>query len=535
MAAANPIFTRFTTDASLENLLTRLGLGVNERQQFTTDGFTNISLLVKHFSYDVASLKTHLQGLNKTFANAAVARRMYFNPIQINRLLGVLYYFTQSVNTFHTIPDIDLVTADIADDLGSNYLSSLRKNEVSDDGNLVKLPSLTGSANWRAFKEKLTLKLSTMKSTRGISLEYIADSTPRAITRANAVKTLVDTIDVHDEEFICSHATHFGKYFKEDTANVATMLKKTLVNTPAYNHIAQNITNKNGQAAIVSLAKYYEGEDFVERNIEQAFAALTNTFYTGEHKNFNFEKYVAVHLEAHRLLNEANYNNGNGMDNATKIQHLKSGIKLDAGLEHAMTTARTNRLAAGDFQGYVSFMAAEVAVKSQRLKQLSSSRARMISGLRGGFRGGGRGGGGGRNGRGGGNKSYTNTNLGPVLKATVDGKVVESRRYSYQEFNNFNSNQRNKIMELHRQRKAKAGKQQTNGDSTMSVKSVSLITESISEAIVAGVKQASKTHDEDTVSEMGESHNSKRKADSGSVGSFMKNRRTNTSNANGSA
>ena len=175
----------------------------------------------------------------------------------------------------YTIPDIDHVTADIADELGSNYLSSLRKIEAPEDGNLVKLPSLTGSGNWRAFKEKIILKLSTMKSTRGISLEYIADSTPRAITRANSVKTLVDTINVHDGEFICTHASHFGKYFKEDTANVAIMLKKALVNTPAYNHIAQDVTNKNGKAAVVSLEKYYEGEDFVERNIEQAFAALS--------------------------------------------------------------------------------------------------------------------------------------------------------------------------------------------------------------------------------------------------------------------
>ena len=129
-------------------------------QQFITDGFTNISLLVKHFSYDVASFKTHLQSLNKTFANAATAaRRMYFNPIQINRLLGILYYFNQSVNTFHTIPDIDRVTSDIADELGSNYLSPQRKLEAPEDGsNLVKLPSLTGSGNWRAFKEKTNLE-----------------------------------------------------------------------------------------------------------------------------------------------------------------------------------------------------------------------------------------------------------------------------------------------------------------------------------------------------------------------------------------
>ena len=44
------------------------------------------------------------------------------------------------------------------------------------------------------------------------------------------------------------------------------------------------------------------------------------------------------------------------MDSVTKIQHLKSEIKLDAGLEHAMNTVRANKLAQGYFQGYVSFM-----------------------------------------------------------------------------------------------------------------------------------------------------------------------------------
>jgi len=90
-----------------------------------------------------------------------------------------------------------------------------------------------------------------------------------------------------------------------------------------YNHITQAIKNKNGKATISALCTYYEEEDLFEGNIEQAFAALTNTFYKGEHKNFNFEKYVAVHLEAHHLLGEVNYNNGAGMDNAAKNPALK--------------------------------------------------------------------------------------------------------------------------------------------------------------------------------------------------------------------
>ena len=526
---SSTILTRYSSNASFTTLLTNLGIDGNERDQFATDGFENMSLLVKHFSYEIGSFKSHLRNLNKTFANAPNARRMYFNPICTNRLLGVLYYFAQSINTFHTVPDILSIDQDMADDLGSQYLASLRKYELTEELGIVKLPSLTGSTNWRAFKDKLLLKLSTMKSTRGINLEYIADATIRHNTRGSSSKILVDKIDVSDEEYIRSHATHFGSYFKEDDANTAVMLKKALLNTSAYNHITAAITKKSGRQAIILLRSYYEGEDFIERNIEQAFASLNNTFYKGEHKNFNFEKFVAIHLEAHRLLNEAEYNNGAGMDDATKIQHLKSGIKLDAGLEHAMTTARTNKLAQGDFQGYVSFISAEVDMKTQRLKQLGSSRSRMIAGIQGGFRGGRGGGRGGRAGRKIPFQSNT-SNLGPVLKATVDGKTVESKRYSYQEFNQFNQNQRNKIMDLHKQRKRNATQKSDTRSDSITIKSVDQITESISEAIVAGMKQATFIND-DEVSEMDDSQTAKRKADSGSVGTFIKNRRKNTSNS----
>ena len=81
-ALVDTILTRYSNDVSFTSLLTTLGLGANERSQFTTDGFTSMSLLVKHFCYDVGSFKSHLQNLNKTFANSStLARRMYFNPI----------------------------------------------------------------------------------------------------------------------------------------------------------------------------------------------------------------------------------------------------------------------------------------------------------------------------------------------------------------------------------------------------------------------------------------------------------------------
>ena len=97
-------------------------MDVNERDQFITAGGINSSLLINHFSYDIASYKTHIKSLNKTFVNVRTAeRRMYYNPIQSNHLLGVLYYFNQAISTFHT-----LVIADLVGKLGSEYQVPLR-------------------------------------------------------------------------------------------------------------------------------------------------------------------------------------------------------------------------------------------------------------------------------------------------------------------------------------------------------------------------------------------------------------------------
>ena len=120
-----------------------------------------------------------------------------------------------------------------------------------------------------------------MKITCGITLEYIANTTSFPIIRGDATKILVEKIDVYNEEYNRSNATHFGMYFKNDDTNTATILKKVLLNTSAYSHITQAITNKSDKQVINSLCNYYEGEDFIERNIKQAFSTLNNRFYKG--------------------------------------------------------------------------------------------------------------------------------------------------------------------------------------------------------------------------------------------------------------
>ena len=125
-ASVASIIAHYSSDVSFKAFLTTLGAAANERIQPITDRFTSISLLVKYFSYDVRSFKSQFHALSKTFANTVTARRMYFNPIYTNYLLGVLYCFTQVINTFHTVLYIGTFDQDLTDKLGNQYLLSLR-------------------------------------------------------------------------------------------------------------------------------------------------------------------------------------------------------------------------------------------------------------------------------------------------------------------------------------------------------------------------------------------------------------------------
>ena len=120
--------------------------------------------------------------------------------------------------------------------------------------------------------------------------------------------------------------------------------------------VSEAVKNKNGRTAYNSLFKYYEGEDFIQRNIQIAFDKLNITFYKGENTNFIFEKYVSFHLEAHRLLLERKYrkkvelttrprsNNFKVLSRSTPTQnHLNQFLKLKKKKHHVKNSYLSNK------------------------------------------------------------------------------------------------------------------------------------------------------------------------------------------------
>ena len=208
-----------------------------------------------------------------------------------------------------------------------------------------------------------------------------------------------------------------------------------------------------------------------------------------------------------------------------KYSISKNNIKADAGLETSLSTARSNRRNYPTFQSFVNFLTAEVEHKCIRKKQLGDFRGRHISGYEKSYRGRGHRG---RGGRGRGGRGNFNRG-GKLTTAWVDGKQVESRYYKADEFQKLTPKQRSKVVELRRQQRT----QSTGGGDRLSstIASIASLRDDMStmgDAIVAGVARASGEVNEDQVgSDVSTASSSKRKASSGSVGSFIANRRKN--------
>ena len=130
------------------------------------------------------------------------------------------------------------------------------------------------------------MKLSTIIGSKGISFEYVINTVGRNITNARTV--MVEASDmgqfpkINDSDYTVDHAAHFEIYFKNDSKEVLLIVKKLLLNTPAYNHILEAVKSKNGRTAYNSLIIYYEGEEFIQCNIQLVFDTLNTTFYKGE-------------------------------------------------------------------------------------------------------------------------------------------------------------------------------------------------------------------------------------------------------------
>jgi len=471
------ITERYSHEDHFANLLDELGMSNTQVARLQSDGFTSMQILVSHYQSGGASNleKYYLRDLNKTFANSSAALRVYFNPVIMNRLCGCLNYFSLCVMSFHTIPDIDFINQEFAGNLGSfwnKFKADKKIQDENDDDTNIDLPKLKGAASWISFRDAFTHKLRDTSTSRGFSLAYLVDTTVRPVTHGNAAFLESDIIDLEEEDVFDTKTIHFGSSYRGDNKKLWNMLEAALLNSDPCNMIAQFFRTKDGRKAWIALKSHYEGEDYVQQIREEAMSRLKTVHYRGETRNFKWENYVSVHIKAHKQLLDVGYNNGNGLDDATKIQFLRSNIVPQADMHVSLAVARPYEKK--PFQEYLTFLTTEVNATILRKKQVYGSERRVSSLKRNNNnRQSNRGPNNNRNNR----RPYGRLDLGPVLNETVDGKRVESRHYSSEDFGKLTRNQRGAVIRLNKERRRLAiENKNTSGTDTHHNSNISALT-----------------------------------------------------------
>ena len=506
----------FNTEQGFVDLMFEMGVGDNERDRFVNDGFGAIRDLIEQYEHDIESFRTYLRTLNRTFgASTNPDKRVYFPPPVMSRMIGALYYGVITYHSCHMLPDFALLTPNFAMDCYKFY-EGMKKEDNPEAEKQIELdiPDFKGATNWRSFRDLVIMKLALIKGKNGFPIDYVTDTTERQAQRSNAARMIIDIVPITDDDFLKTHVVHFNKSFKDDNKRVWHVLKALIHETNAYDHVLDCDKTSNGRKAWLTLKKFYEGEDFKQRLQDEAFSILNQTIYRGESPRYNFESYVNRHIKAHKLLIEAEYNKDQisgevrGMDESTKNQHFRTGIRLEAGLEQELSSARTLSKHRSTFADYVSYLQTEVNNKNQRKQELKTTTSkRGVSKVEHETRS-----------KGGGRPKWR----------MIDGKRIEAKKYPRKEWLNLTQNQKNAVIEMYAQSKGRNSNNQGRR-SNVDIKSVqSSIKQDlidVGDAIVSKIIRFDGDETEKTENQsQSDAKSTKRKVKSGGIGDFLSKR-----------
>jgi hypothetical protein len=92
-------------------------------------------------------------------------------------------------------------------------------------------------------------------------------------------------------------------FYSQDNHKVLKILLGIFQNTPAYTTYIEKFERKwDGRGAYWALFDHYLGQHQVSHVVSKALLALDKARYTGETRNYNWEKYVNKHVKNHNIL-----------------------------------------------------------------------------------------------------------------------------------------------------------------------------------------------------------------------------------------
>ena len=217
------------------------------------------------------------------------------------------------------------------------------------DSEEAELPSkFTSPSQVRSLLENIHTYLGMVKNKAGVPILYV-------IREDSALPTDDPGFgmpDFHTE--VMTRARHNGVYWRSSNRTVWLMMRHICHDTTAWPFISSFESTANGRGAFLAFSQHYMGTDIQHGIRTKAADILQTAKFTGESKNFTFDKFTARLTKA--------FNDSRDMPDEDKVIKLLNAFQVPS-LEWAKGTISATPAYRTNYDAAVAFLAEQVRAK----------------------------------------------------------------------------------------------------------------------------------------------------------------------------
>ena len=247
---------------------------------------------------------------------------------------------------YATLAQRDLDLANATEDgiqVLSEWLEQLPSSEEAE------MPDkFTDQYKVRNLLENINSYLGIVKNKAGVPILYVIREDPNL----PADDPGFGLPDFHTE--LATRGRHNGVYWKSSNRMVWTMMRHICHGTNAWPFVSSFERTANGRGAYLAFSQHYMGTDIQHGIRTKAADVLQNSRYTGESKNFTFDKFTARMTKA---FNDSRY-----MPDEDKVIKLLNAFQVPS-LDWAKGTISSNPVYRNNYDAAVAFLAEQVRAK----------------------------------------------------------------------------------------------------------------------------------------------------------------------------
>ncbi len=314
---------------------------------------------------------------------------------------------------------------------------------------------------------------------------------------------LSDEADIYEEdpENLEAHGP-FVPIFPTDAKKVWAILLACFGLSSTWQHVKKFASQQNGRQAWHTLHDHFLGGDKVNTMVADILTTLKSLHYSGDQRNFTFDKYCTAHVDQHNRRATLAEWNVKPLEETMKIHYFEGGITYPS----FASVRSTIMVDCMKFQEFDMVMCLYVNYKRSQKAEASTHQAFNISALQGH--------GGGRQGRGGHGRGRQGGPGGRLSGGVPQEEVhkvltVEAWYYSLEDYAKFTPAKKQKHFQLMCAAKAARSPAKTSNSSatvaelTTAISAVFAAASAISEPTAATTKRAAaecgETNDSDVI------------------------------------